>query len=142
MLMLTRSWADASMSKVDLGTQESGLMLMSTLFWCCRHSCSTCSCGPPLFAGYPTIKLFHVSGGKLVSSDYNGGRSAADIVKGALAEAAKVALGRIGAKASGSGGGGGGRASGVRQRWQHVSYLMAAVTPESPNSSSSSITRE
>ena len=86
-----------------------------------------------LIAGYPTIKLFHVSGGKLVSSDYSGGRSAAEIVKGALAEAAKVALGRIGAKASG---GGGGRASGVRQRQQHVfRVLMTAVTPVSPHSS-------
>jgi hypothetical protein len=61
-------------------------------------------------AGFPTIKLFHVSNGKLVSSDYSGGRSADDIIKGALAEASKVALGRIGAKASG--GGGAGRASG------------------------------
>jgi hypothetical protein len=61
-------------------------------------------------AGFPTIKLFHVNNGKLVSSDYNGGRTAADIIKGALAEASKVALGRIGAKASG--GGGGGRAAG------------------------------
>lgn len=135
--MLTKSWADASMSKVDSGTRASRLVMTSTLVWCCRHSCSVCRSGLPLIAGYPTIKLFHVNGGKLVSSDYSGGRSAADIVKGALAEAAKVALGRIGAKAGG--GGGGGRASGGRKR-QHVVFcvMVVAVMPVPPNSSSSS----
>lgn len=85
-----------------------------TTCWVTSVSCrSQCKCCHICFrTGFPTIKILYLKNGKLVSSDYNGGRTAADIVKAALAEASKIALGRIGAKASG--GGGGGRASGSR----------------------------
>lgn len=64
--------------------------------------------------GFPTIKMF---GGKKGAKpvDYNGGRQAAEIVEWALAQAKKVALGRIGVKSSGGGGnrgGGGGHGGG------------------------------
>jgi len=59
----------------------------------------------PTIAGFPTIKFLQSKNGKISAIDYQGGRTAAAIVEGALAHAAKVALGRIGASASGGGGG-------------------------------------
>mmetsp|Transcript_22746 Transcript_22746/g.57299 ORF Transcript_22746/g.57299 Transcript_22746/m.57299 type:complete len:462 (-) Transcript_22746:276-1661(-) len=59
--------------------------------------------------GFPTIKLLTVQGGKIKASDYNGGRTAADIAKFALSEAQKMVNARLGVK-GGSSGGSGGRA--------------------------------
>ncbi len=56
--------------------------------------------------GFPTIKLVHSSGGKLVTSDYGGGRSASELVKWATAQAQKLALARLGAGAGGGAKGG------------------------------------
>lgn len=75
--------------------------------------------------GFPTIKLMYSLDGKVKSQDYNGGRTAKDIVNFAMDKAKALALKRIGAKpeakpsggggggGSGSRGGGGGEAAGV-----------------------------
>eukprot|EP00775_Hariotina_reticulata_P009043 gene9043-9214_t len=59
--------------------------------------------------GFPTIKFFYVQGGKIKSSDYNGGRSATELVSFALDKAKAYAFKQLGEKPpSGTGGGGGG----------------------------------
>ncbi|GAB4823313.1 hypothetical protein N2152v2_010359 [Parachlorella kessleri] len=63
--------------------------------------------------GFPTIKLLHTEGGKVQATDYKGGRTASELAQWALQQASKIAMGRIGAKPSGSSGGGsGGRQGG------------------------------
>lgn len=71
--------------------------------------------------GFPTIKLFYTnSKGELKAADYSGGRTAKDITSWAMQQATKLAMGRLGAKASGgssaggsgSGSGGGGSGGG------------------------------
>jgi protein disulfide-isomerase A6 len=65
--------------------------------------------------GFPTIKLFYVLNGAIKSSDYNGGRTAKDLVAFALDKAKAYAFKQLGEKApggsSGGGSGGGGSAS-------------------------------
>lgn len=61
--------------------------------------------------GFPTIKLMYADapGGALKAVDFQGGRTARDIVQWAAQQAQKIALGRLGGGAkSGSNGGGGG----------------------------------
>jgi hypothetical protein len=55
--------------------------------------------------GFPTIKFVYAEGDKLKSSDYNGNRSAKDMVLFAMEKAKNLALKRLGEKpSSGSGG--------------------------------------
>eukprot|EP00883_Tetradesmus_obliquus_P011814 jgi/Sobl393_1/4620/SZX79247.1 len=61
--------------------------------------------------GFPTIKFFYVSNGVIKSSDYNGGRSAKEIVAFAMDKAKAFAFKQLGEKPP-SGGSSGGRASG------------------------------
>eukprot|EP00803_Ostreobium_quekettii_P001149 evm.model.scf_354.2 EVM.evm.TU.scf_354.2 scf_354:3633-5375(-) len=57
--------------------------------------------------GFPTIMFMHAgTDGKVVKTNYEGGRSAEAIIGWALGQAKKVALKRIGAKAGGGSGGG------------------------------------
>jgi protein disulfide-isomerase A6 len=60
--------------------------------------------------GFPTIKFFYVSNGAIKSSDYNGGRSAKEIVAFAMEKAKAYAFKQLGEKPP-SGGSSGGRAS-------------------------------
>jgi protein disulfide-isomerase A6 len=63
--------------------------------------------------GFPTIKLFYVLNGAIKSSDYNGGRTAKDLVAFALDKAKAYAFKQLGEKPpSGSSGGGGGASCG------------------------------
>ena len=58
--------------------------------------------------GFPTIKLFYVDSGKIKSSDYQGGRTAKEMITFVTDKAKALALKRIGEKSGGGGGGGGG----------------------------------
>jgi protein disulfide-isomerase A6 len=62
--------------------------------------------------GFPTIKFFYVSNGAVKSSDYNGGRSAKEIVAFAMEKAKAYAFKQLGEKPPSGGGSSGGRASG------------------------------
>lgn len=62
--------------------------------------------------GFPTIKFFYVSDGKIKSSDYSGGRSAKEIVAFAMDKAKAYAFKQLGEKPPSGGSSGGGRASG------------------------------
>ena len=62
--------------------------------------------------GFPTIKLFYVDGGKIKSSDYQGGRTAKEMINFVADKAKSLAMKRIGEKSGGGGGGGGGQKSG------------------------------
>lgn len=56
--------------------------------------------------GFPTIKLMYTDkSGKIKGSDYQGGRTSKEIGQWAMQQATKLALGRLGAKASSSSGG-------------------------------------
>eukprot|EP00200_Dunaliella_tertiolecta_P006573 CAMPEP_0202346832 /NCGR_PEP_ID=MMETSP1126-20121109/5451_1 /ASSEMBLY_ACC=CAM_ASM_000457 /TAXON_ID=3047 /ORGANISM="Dunaliella tertiolecta, Strain CCMP1320" /LENGTH=437 /DNA_ID=CAMNT_0048938291 /DNA_START=34 /DNA_END=1347 /DNA_ORIENTATION=- len=63
--------------------------------------------------GFPTIKFVYADGDKIKTSDYNGQRSAKDLINFAFDKAKSLALKRIGEKPSsgGSSGGGGGGGS-------------------------------
>ena len=61
--------------------------------------------GPYNVQGFPTIKFFGEN--KQSPSDYNGGRTAKDIIDFALSQAKSVASSRIGQKSSGGGSGSG-----------------------------------
>eukprot|EP00878_Enallax_costatus_P001518 GHUV01001669.1.p1 GENE.GHUV01001669.1~~GHUV01001669.1.p1 ORF type:complete len:459 (+),score=78.64 GHUV01001669.1:164-1540(+) len=63
--------------------------------------------------GFPTIKFFYVSDGKIKSSSYNGGRSAKEIVAFAMDKARAYAFKQLGEKApSGGSSSGGSRTAG------------------------------
>ena len=62
--------------------------------------------------GFPTIKLFYVDGGKIKSSDYQGGRTAKEMINFVVDKAKSLAFKRIGEKSGGGGGGGGSKKSG------------------------------
>jgi protein disulfide-isomerase A6 len=62
--------------------------------------------------GFPTIKFFYVQNGAIKSSDYNGGRSAKEIVAFAMDKAKAYAFKQLGEKPP-SGGSSGGRAGGA-----------------------------
>jgi protein disulfide-isomerase A6 len=57
--------------------------------------------------GFPTIKAMTYKDGKIKAVDYKGGRSPQDIIQWALGQAQRVALGRLGVKASSAGAGAG-----------------------------------
>lgn len=78
--------------------------------------------------GFPTIKLLYTdASGKIKATEYQGGRTAKEIVQWAMAQASKLALGRVGTKPSGGsksnggGGGGGGAADPFYSRTKVVS---------------------
>lgn len=83
----------------------------------------------PTIAGFPTIKFLQSKNGKISATDYQGGRTAAAIVEGALAHAAKVALGRIGASGGGASGGGagGGQQAGCGAGGEPTLLLLASL---------------
>lgn len=51
-----------------------------------------------LFQGFPTIKFFYVSNGKIKSSAYNGGRSAKELVTFALDKVGRLAAAEAAAR--------------------------------------------
>mmetsp|Transcript_11091 Transcript_11091/g.23921 ORF Transcript_11091/g.23921 Transcript_11091/m.23921 type:complete len:457 (+) Transcript_11091:59-1429(+) len=55
--------------------------------------------------GFPTIKLLYVENGQIKSTDYQGGRTAKDIVSFVMDKAKSFALKRLGEKSSGGSGG-------------------------------------
>ncbi|KAL4458959.1 hypothetical protein ABPG75_013824 [Micractinium tetrahymenae] len=63
--------------------------------------------------GFPTIKFMWAdASGKISSADYQGGRTAQEIVQWAVQQAQRVALGRLGVQGGGGGSGGGARGGG------------------------------
>ena len=62
--------------------------------------------------GFPTLKLLYVDDGKIKSSDYNGGRTAKEMLDYIFDKAKSFAAKRIGEKKASGGGGGGSKSGG------------------------------
>lgn len=74
--------------------------------------------------GFPTIKLFYVSGGSIKSSSYNGGRSAKEIVAFAMDKARAYAFKQLGEKPPSGGSSGGSRSAGGGAGAIHVIEVL------------------